>query len=1012
MKKILIISLVILLIFNSSTALAQYYGRNKIKYEHFNFKVAQTEHFTFYYYFKDTATLKRVVGIAEKWYKRHSQIFGDTIHFKNPVIIFNNHADFQQNTVSNELIDVGTGGFTEANENRVVMPLGISWGRTDHVLGHELVHAFQYATVLQDSSLSIRNVMNVPLWMIEGMAEYLSLGSVDEFTAMWIRDAVATNKFPTFKKLYDPRYFPYRWGQAFWAFIDGVYGEKVIPLLFKETARSGYERAFRRVLGVGQDTLAKVWKQYSYNLYKPYMEGRVVKGIGKSLINTKNGGDINVSPVISPNGKYIAFLSERDVFSFDMFLANAQTGKIIRHLHLRSNDGHIDAADVYESTGSFSPDSKRIAFVVYEKGTNALIIINVETGKIEKEILIPQLQAFTNPAWSPDGKSIVLCAIENSQTDLVEYNLNTGKLKWLTHDIYAQLQPTWSPSGRYLAFVTDSLPGIHSPTKKFRFAILDTKTGKITIPNIFPQANNLNPIFSKDEKKIYFLSDAEGFRDLYEYDLNTDSVTRLTNFFTGISGITMLSPAISLDYQTNHIVYSLYLDNKYTIYSVNIDSLPHFKPFVQVPNPPGILPPIANTKHFVDRNIAKDYLVFANVKTSYPIVYKPYKPKFKVENISNIGFGIGNNYYGWGVAGGINLLLGDVLGDQRAFVGFSGGQLETMSGQLAYLNQKNRLWWGVSLSHTPFQMGYMYYKPDTILYDNDTIPVLNAVLDLMTIMDENLTFFATYPLTQTRRFNFNLSGNVYSYLHLLYNNYYDGYMFLGGSKQRVHDTPPPMKVFSLSTSYIEDNSYFGMTSPLKGHIIAVFPTFYFGDINVQTLDIDLRRYIYVKPVSFAFRLEQSYRFGRDAESGVFPDFFIAYPWYVRGYTDKALMNYMQSTGDQNFTYSLTGSRMIVSSFEIRLPFIGIHRLALIQSKFLFADLNAFFDAGYTWYEGQKFTWQLSNANQNVHAPLFSTGLSTRINVFGQMIIEPYMALPLSLKGYNAPVFGINFMSGW
>ena len=1015
MRKLLAL---LLMVFVTQISFAQYYGRNKIKYEHFNFKVAETEHFDFYYYFDDTATLKRIVGIAEKWYRRHSQIFGDTIHFKNPVIIYDNHADFQQNTVTSGLVDVGTGGFTEGNQNRVVMPLGISWARTDHVLGHELVHAFQYALIRQDTSLSIRAVMNIPLWMIEGMAEYLSLGSMDEFTAMWIRDAVATNKFPTFKQLYDPRYFPYRWGQAFWAFIDGVYGEKIFPVLYKETARTGYRKAFKKVLGVSADTLAKVWKDYSYKLYQPYMDGRTVKGYGAKIIWEKNAGDINVSPVVSPDGKYIAFLSERDIFTFDMFLADARTGKIIRKLRFRSNDGHIDAADVYESTGSFSPDSRHIAFVVYEKGTNALVIINTITGQIEREIFIPQLEAFTSPAWSPDGENIVLCEIKNSHTNLVMYNLKTGKLVWLTKDIYSQLQPNWSPSGRYLVYVTDSMPNINSPTRKFRFAIRDMKTGRVIIPNIFPKANNLNPVFSADESKIYFLSDAEGFRDLYEYDLNTGKVIRRTNFFTGISGITMLSPAMSIDYETGRVVYSLYYDNKYTIFSAELDSLPVFTPYIEVPNLPGILPPKDNLDHQVNINIAKDYLTFANIDTNIAIKYKPYRTRFKIENISNIGFGLSNGYYGWGVAGGINLLFGDVLGDQRAFIGFSGGQgLETMSGQLAYLNQKNRLWWGVSLSHYPYQLGSVYFKPDTILYGNDTLSVINEVLDLFTIFNDNLTVFATYPFTQTRRFEFTLSGSIYSYLHMLYNNYfkvynYYTYAFLGASRERVRDVPPPMSIGTMSASYIEDNSYFGMTSPLKGHIFAVFPTVYFGDVSLQSLDIDFRKYIYVRPVSFAFRLQQSYRFGRDAESGLFPDFYLANPWYVRGYTQKSMLNYLQLTGDTAFVYSLSGSQLIVSSFEVRLPFIGIHRLALIQSRYLFADLNAFVDAGLTWYRHSKVSLKPWDFKPNVHVPLMSVGLSTRINVFGQMIVEPYVAYPLSFKGYNLPVFGLNFISGW
>lgn len=60
---------------------------------------------------------------------------------------------------------------------------------TDHVLGHELVHAFQYDIAMPrgpETGLENSGLERLPLWFIEGMAEYLSLGPADPNTAMWI----------------------------------------------------------------------------------------------------------------------------------------------------------------------------------------------------------------------------------------------------------------------------------------------------------------------------------------------------------------------------------------------------------------------------------------------------------------------------------------------------------------------------------------------------------------------------------------------------------------------------------------------------------------------------------------------------------------------------------------------------------------------------------------------------------------------------------------------------------
>ena len=84
---------------------------------------------------------------------------------------------------------------------------------------------------------------NLPLWMIEGLAEYLSIGGIDSHTAMWMRDAVMRDDVPSLKDLRNPQYFPYRYGQAFWAFLTGLKGDDIIQPFFVATARAGLDVA-------------------------------------------------------------------------------------------------------------------------------------------------------------------------------------------------------------------------------------------------------------------------------------------------------------------------------------------------------------------------------------------------------------------------------------------------------------------------------------------------------------------------------------------------------------------------------------------------------------------------------------------------------------------------------------------------------------------------------------------------------------------------------------------------
>ncbi len=233
-----LIPVLLLLLVTALSSQAQYFGQNKVRYKNEEFKVLQTPHFEIYYYLKNESVVQKIARDAETWYKMHQEIFKDTFVKKNPIILYSNSPDFQQTTALDGEIGIGTGGVTEALKNRVIMPVMELSSQTRHVLGHELVHAFQYHLLLEKDSMSLENVSQVPLWMVEGMAEYLSIGKKDAFTSMWMRDALLNRDIPSLKDLTNSnKYFPYRYGQAFWTFVGSVYGDSTIVPLFKATAR-------------------------------------------------------------------------------------------------------------------------------------------------------------------------------------------------------------------------------------------------------------------------------------------------------------------------------------------------------------------------------------------------------------------------------------------------------------------------------------------------------------------------------------------------------------------------------------------------------------------------------------------------------------------------------------------------------------------------------------------------------------------------------------------------------
>lgn len=993
---------------------AQYFGRNKPNYETFDFEVHESPHFRFFQYLGNDSLANALVRQSERWYLMHQQIFRDTFPDKNPIIFYNNHPDFQQSTVISGTISVGTGGVTEGLKNRVIMPVSELNGQTHHVLGHELVHVFQYRMLKNpDDSLSLQDISNIPLWMVEGLAEYLSLGSKDAHTAMWMRDAVQQDDIPTLEDLSKGyKYFPYRYGHAFWSFVSGAFGDTVIYPLFRETAKLGLKEAIKKVTGIEEREFSRIWKERLVDYYTQFEKKlpRDSTSLKHKLLSEDNSGEINIAPVISPNGRYVAYLSEKNFFTIDLFLADASTGEVLKTLSSQTRQGHIDEFSYVESGGTWSPQSDRFAFPVYAEGQVKLAIADIGRSEKLRTISIPGVKYFSNPSWSPGGDEIVVSGLVHGQSDLYVYNLKTRNVRQLTNDHYADYQPQWSADGSRIAFVTDR-PAAGQAFDLGALQLAVYSGAQVEVMNVFPGAKNLNPVFSAEDDRIYFLSDRDGFRNLYSMNLTDRTVYQHTHLFTGISGITQYSPALSLSRKTGDIVFSHFSGGKYAVYRA--DPLTLASDPVQsweLDQSAGFLPPAERSVDIVNHNLG------SFTKVDVEVNEVPFKSQFELEYIgNNVGVGVATGEFGTrtGLAGGVNAIFGDVLGRHKLFTSVSlNGEIYDIGGQVAYLNQKHRVNYGVSVSHIPYRSSSLGVQLDTLsVGDSQKLPVVNYTLNVLRIFEDNATVFAHWPFNQTRRVEAGVGYSLYSFRADRINNYYAGYYKVGEERERL-DAPEGYQLGNAYTAYVFDNSYFGLASPFNGKRYRLELSKVYDELNYHTLSLDYRQYFFLNPTAIAFRAIHVARYGSDAENERLYPLSFAYPVLTRGNSLSNLNSYgAQVTGNYNIN-QIFGSRMLVTNLEWRLPFTGPARLALIKSRMFLSEWALFIDGGLAWTTKISPTLELSPKAPDDRVPFISSGVSFRLNLFGQVVLEPYYAFPWRGDYFDKGVFGLNLSPGW
>ncbi len=1003
----------------ASTAQAQYFGRNKVQYKEFKFEVLKTDHFDVYFYPEERENAGRVGQMAERWYKRLSTIFEHEIRTRQPLVLYASHPDFEQTNTVGGAIGEGTGGVTEGMKRRVVLPLAGTLAETDHVLGHELVHAFQYdmsAQRAQGGGIGA-GIERLPLWFVEGLAEYLSIGPVDPHTAMWLRDATRKEEMPHIKNLDNGEFFPYRWGQAVWAYIGGKYGDDLIGQIFRTALRGGDAiEAIKQATLIEEKELSANWHAAIREQYAPVMQATArAHTFGRSLTaSDKTRMATNVSPSISPDGRHIVFFSSRDLFSIDLYLAETATGRIVRKLVDTALNSHFTSLQFIGSAGAWSPDSRQFVLGGISAGKPVLAILNVANGDVVREIAVPEAGEILNPTWSPDSKSIAFSATVGGDSDLFIHDLGAGTTKRVTSDLYADLQPSWSPDGDRIAFVTDRFTTNAKllDAGDYRLALYDVASGTISPVETFPQGKNINPQWAPDSRRVFFISDQSGVSNIYSVDTASGAIAQVTDVDSGISGITALSPAMSSALDARMLAVSAYEESSYHIYLIDAQERLAGKPVAStvVRLQAASLPPVQ--RESIVARLLSDAVTGLGTE---PVSVESYKASLSLDAVSQPYITAGVDRFGGMVGGGVAFQFSDMLGNHNLFAqvnadtygGSAGDILSNTGGLIAYTNLSKRWNWGFAVEQSPYIAGGYAVRQGNI---NGEPALLDQTI-IQRQVNRGVNGMLAYPLSSTVRVEFGGGFTRTSFDQQIRTT------AISLRTGRVLDDSTettaladPLSMPSVSTALVTDNSIFGATSPVAGarSRFEVSPTF--GDLKMTTALADYRHYFMpARLYTIAVRGMHYGRYGAGGDDPRLVPLFLGYPEFVRGYGVNSFEAGECGSSVACPTFDrLVGTRMLVGNIEFRFPLLRPFR-GVDSSMYgpLPVEVAFFVDGGVAWNRGQKPSF----LNGGTREPVTSGGITLRTNLLGFAVAQIDYARPFDRPG-RGWVWGFSLTPGF
>jgi len=102
---------------------------------------------------------------------------------------------------------------------------------------------------------------------------------------------------------------------------------------------------------------------------------------------------------------------------------------------------------------SWSPDGKRLAFVGYKHGYQAIYVQTWQTGELKP--IVEEKGINSSPSWSPDGTKLAITLSFEKNPDIYVVDVASGTRTRLTTDPGIDTEAAWSPDGKTIAWASD-----------------------------------------------------------------------------------------------------------------------------------------------------------------------------------------------------------------------------------------------------------------------------------------------------------------------------------------------------------------------------------------------------------------------------------------------------------------------------------------------------------------------------------------------------------------------------
>ncbi|GAB3272425.1 basic secretory protein-like protein [Larkinella harenae] len=518
------------------------FGRNRIQYRKFDWKVIKTSNFEIYFYQDGNQIANLAAQYAETDFDRITEVLGYTPYNRVKVFIYNSPQELAQSNIG---LSAPSGtNYKELSLSKSRLELAFTGDQISFrkqlikEVSLLFVYDMLYGGSLKDA-LQSSLLLSLPEWYMPGIASYISEGwsvGLDDY----MRDVALTRPVRKPSTLVGDEATLV--GHSIWNYIAERYGKDNISNILNLTRIIRNEQnSIASTLGVPYSRFLREWREFYSSMAKPVADAyRSGDDTFQVTASTLKEPALLTSLKLSPNQNYYAYGTTWRG-KFEVTLVNTQTQK--KHV-IRKGGYKQDESPVKPSTPLVTFQRDNLLVLTEERGQTFLYIYTEldKKPKLKQRMVVRGVNQVIDMDASDDGASVVFSADRRGQNDLFLFSMGRGTVQQLTNDLYDDLYPQFVGRSRQIVFSSnrrsDSL-GVDKGTYKtiqnqLSLFLHDGTPRAEAVTRLTDSLSTAMRPVAGNENTIYFLDDASGVRNLARLDVEAKSKEFVTSLGQGI----------------------------------------------------------------------------------------------------------------------------------------------------------------------------------------------------------------------------------------------------------------------------------------------------------------------------------------------------------------------------------------------------------------------------------------------------------------------------------------------